>query len=174
MIISSGELKSSLDEFETYYLGEYSRFMLLKLGFDQLPIPIATDLLEHTLNFLFASQVSYPGFFATLSSTFNPGWRNGWDTILGELTESGVHLNTEHQFLFEQWQQIYHRALLEVPLSELPTIGERLRRHNPQTYLLRPTIETVWEAIDQNNDWEPFNLLVAAIQTKTQLQHWSV
>jgi serine/tyrosine/threonine adenylyltransferase len=174
VIISSGELKSSLDEFETYYLGEYSRFMLLKLGFDQLPIPIATDLLEHTLNFLFASQVSYPGFFATLSSTFNPGWRNGWDTILGELTESGVHLNTEHQFLFEQWQQIYHRALLEVPLSELPTIGERLRRHNPQTYLLRPTIETVWEAIDQNNDWEPFNLLVAAIQTKTQLQHWSV
>ena len=41
---------------------------------------------------------------------------------------------------------------------------QRLRRHNPQTVLLRPEIEAIWEPIVAEDNWQPFYQLLAKIQ----------
>jgi len=38
-----------------------------------------------------------------------------------------------------------------------------LQQANPQIAIVRPEIERVWEAIDQADNWQPFNDLLAAI-----------
>ncbi len=165
LVIPTVDLEAGLSQFDDHYYPAYYRRMLLKLGFDQIPPQTAAELLEQTFNFLIASQVSYPGFFATLSREFSPTWQQESSYILSGLVAEQFNLNADHTVLLEQWRQRYHRALGEVPTDELLEVGNRLRRHNPQVALLRPAIESVWEPIVQNDDWEPFNQLVTAIQS---------
>ena len=40
-----------------------------------------------------------------------------------------------------------------------------MARSNPQTILLRPQIEAIWEPITQTNDWEPFYALLDKIRS---------
>ena len=48
----------------------------------------------------------------------------------------------------------------------MDAIATRLRDHNPLTVPLRPAIETVWDAIAQNDDWQPFNALLESIRAR--------
>ena len=45
-------------------------------------------------------------------------------------------------------------------------IGDRLRFNNPKTALLRPAIESVWEPIVSEDNWEPFHDLFRLIGAK--------
>jgi serine/tyrosine/threonine adenylyltransferase len=40
-----------------------------------------------------------------------------------------------------------------------------MSKSNPQTILLRPQIEAIWEPIAQENNWEPFYTLLAKIRS---------
>jgi serine/tyrosine/threonine adenylyltransferase len=48
--------------------------------------------------------------------------------------------------------------------SEFDLVGSMLARTNPQTILLRPQIESIWDPIAQENNWQPFNDLLAKIR----------
>ena len=52
---------------------------------------------------------------------------------------------------YQRWLELYHRVLSDLPESELKVVGNNLARFNPQTILLRPQIEAVWETIAQCN-----------------------
>ena len=41
-----------------------------------------------------------------------------------------------------------------------------MNQFNSQIPLLRPQIESVWEAIANEDNWQPFNQLVKEIQAK--------
>ncbi|MEW6493907.1 MAG: protein adenylyltransferase SelO family protein, partial [Cyanobacteriota bacterium] len=45
-------------------------------------------------------------------------------------------------------------------------VATRLRDKNPKTALLRPVIEDVWNAIAQEDNWQPFYELVSRLQNK--------
>jgi uncharacterized protein YdiU (UPF0061 family) len=49
----------------------------------------------------------------------------------------------------------------------MDVIAQTLAENNPQTVLLRPIIESVWEPIAQEDNWQPFNDLVQKIQSKS-------
>jgi len=44
-------------------------------------------------------------------------------------------------------------------------IHQTLIEANPKTALLRPVIESVWEQITEDDNWQPFYDLVETLQT---------
>jgi uncharacterized protein YdiU (UPF0061 family) len=63
------------------------------------------------------------------------------------------------------WRDSYHLALSRLSSAELAAIPERLAQHNPLTALIRPEIETVWAAIDTEDNWQPFYDLIEKIRS---------
>ena len=107
------------------------------------------------------TQVGYHQFFFDLSQAFKLRWLKDLNLVLSEselmpelMANSGYH----------RWLEIYHRVLSSIPESEFNSVGEIMVRSNPQTILLRPQIEAIWEPITQTNDWEPFYALLAKIR----------
>ena len=47
----------------------------------------------------------------------------------------------------------------------MDNISQRLKQSNPKTALLRPVIESVWESIANEDNWQPFNELVKRLQS---------
>jgi uncharacterized protein YdiU (UPF0061 family) len=45
-------------------------------------------------------------------------------------------------------------------------IAETLAHYNPQTVLLRPVIESIWEPIAEEDNWQPFYELIKKIQSR--------
>jgi uncharacterized protein YdiU (UPF0061 family) len=54
----------------------------------------------------------------------------------------------------------------QLPPDSLSQIDDTLTHYNPKTALLRPLIESVWEAITSKDDWQPFQELVIKLQNK--------
>ena len=46
----------------------------------------------------------------------------------------------------------------------MDNIAQTLKQSNPQTVILRPVIESVWESISQEDNWQPFNNLLQSIR----------
>ncbi|MBD2101110.1 YdiU family protein [Leptolyngbya sp. FACHB-261] len=154
MVIPEADLETGLAPFVEHYYLAYYQCMINKLGFD-LPQPSSQteDLLEQTIRFLAETQVGYHRFFWELARQFSSLWRDDPGHILSEidfLPEPG------QQALLEPWRVHYHQLLSQVPESELEQVAQRLRQHNPETALLRPEIEAVWEPIAQEDNWQPF------------------
>ncbi len=161
-VIDKAEMQVTLAKFEEYYFTAYKQLMLQKLGLEGATTPKRDDLLVATLQLLSDTQVGYHQFFFDLSQAFNCRWQNDLNYVLNE-TEllPEVIANSQHQ----NWLQLYHQVLSELSESELNSVGNILSRSNPQTILLRPQIEAIWEPIAQNNDWEPFNALLNKIRS---------
>lgn len=158
LVIPTSELQSALAQFDDYYTNYYQKLMLNKLGFDNLPQNLATDLLNQTIDLLQESQTGYHQFFSELTSQFNYGWVENYHLIL-----ENINLNYS---AWEKWQKLYHQALTNFAINELDNIGDRLVKNNPKTALLRPLIESVWESIAVEDNWQPFNELIKKLQNK--------
>jgi uncharacterized protein YdiU (UPF0061 family) len=158
LVIPTPDLESSLAQFDEHYHTVYRNLLLQKLGFSNLDNPEGNELVEQTVQLLQESQIGYHQFFAELALQFNYGWRDAADTILENLSLSSGNLET--------WRQLYQRCLQQFPVSEMETIGNRLLQANPPTALLIPVIESVWESIAQEDDWQPFHDLVLRLQNK--------
>ncbi len=163
-VIDRAELQVLLAKFEEYYFPQYKQLMLQKLGLTGTTTPDRDELLVATLQLLSDTQVGYHQFFCDLTQAFRLRWSHDLNTIFAE-TEllPAVVANAG----FQNWRQIYHRVLSELSASELDAVGEMLTRSNPQTILLRPQIEEIWEPIAQGNDWAPFNSLLERIRAGT-------
>ncbi|ACK73242.1 protein of unknown function UPF0061 [Gloeothece citriformis PCC 7424] len=158
-IISVLDLEAALTKFDSYYDYYYYKLMLKKLGFEieKIPSSPARKLVDKTLQLLLETQIGYHQFFADLSEQFNLGWREDPATVL-----------ENSSFPKGDWgsfRELYHALLNELPIEEMENVAKRLHQSNPKTALLRPVIESVWEAIATEDNWQLFYNLIEKIQT---------
>ncbi|AFY38175.1 UPF0061 protein ydiU [[Leptolyngbya] sp. PCC 7376] len=158
MVMDKQDLATGLDGYDAEYEHTYRELMLNKLGFESLPETLGKDLLGKTIKLLEESQTGYHDFFYQLAAQFNFAWRSHPETILENSNLSAA--------VFEKWRNVYQTALQTIPEAELNTVGDRLTRTNPKTALLRPVIESIWEPIVAEDNWQPFNDLLKKIQQR--------
>jgi len=151
-VISRAHLDAELAQFDAIYAQAYRRRMLNKLGFEDLSLPEADELLTITLQFLKTAQIGYHSFFSDLTRQFAASWREDAEAIFPQMQP----VDDEVKGLWNQWRILYFNVLLQLPVDEMERIQTRLPIHNPTTALLRPEIETVWQAIAEDDDWTGF------------------
>lgn len=157
-VISQPDLEAGLAQFDARYESEYQKLMLQKLGFIELPISLAEELLTETIKLLRQTNIGYHQFFAELAQGFNYGWQQESQLIL----ENAVFTKE----IGGRWRNLYQLCLNKLPEAEIKAVGDRLSQANAQTALLRPVIESVWQPITEADDWQPFYNLLSKIQTK--------
>jgi len=162
MVMPQKDLDAGLARFDQHYEATYRQLMSEKLGLVGLANEEAQTLVEETVNLLRDSQVPYHRFFAELGNWFTPTWRDYPDLIL-ENAEFIQQLQ-QQQSLWGNWQRLYQQQLKQLSDQELQQVGVRLKQKNPQTALLRPVIESVWEPIRLDNEWDPFYALLEQIR----------
>ncbi|WP_193195974.1 protein adenylyltransferase SelO [Nostoc sp. MG11] len=163
-IIDKGELEAGLASFDEYYYAEYSSLMLKKLGFEQLQNPEANELVNLTVEFLQDSQVGYHQFFYEMARTFSSKWRDEPGFVLNN---SDIVPVPGASAIFDNWCILYHKILNGFDCDRIDVIAQTLADQNPKTVLLRPVIESTWEAIAQEDNWQPFYELVKQIQSRS-------
>ncbi|WP_229414763.1 MULTISPECIES: YdiU family protein [Moorena] len=163
MVIPTSEMEAGLAEFGKHYYRNYRHLMLNKLGFEQLPESEESELLRLTIQFLQDTQVGYHAFFAELAQQFDKSWRDDVSKIMSR--ESFWESDAKYSSLAD-WRNFYHHLLQNLSVDQLKDMSALLRDKNPQTALLRPVIEAVWEPITQEDNWEPFYELISKLQAK--------
>jgi serine/tyrosine/threonine adenylyltransferase len=161
-VIDAGEMTTALAKFEEYYFPHYKQLMFQKLGLAGASTPIWDELLVTTLQLLADTQVGYHQFFFEVSRSFKLRWQQDLNAILEDPNFIPEIVSNPG---YDRWRQLYHQILSELPPSELATVDRLLTQSNPQTILLRPQIEAIWEPITQDNNWEPFYELLAKIRS---------
>ena len=159
-VISAEDLKSGLSQFESYYEKSYRKRMLYRLGFDQLEESIAKDLVYRTVQFLHSAQIDYHDFFWQITQQFDRSWSENAKHIFSQRETS----NTDLAQSFENWRQSYAQALGTLSHVEIDAIPTRLKTYNSEVGLVRSEIETVWNAIADDDNWQPFCDLLARIR----------
>ncbi len=161
-VIDKANMDAGLIKFGKYFLGNYRLLMLKKLGIEQELSKSETDeLLKATIDLLKHYPISYHHFFADIAANFSQKWQDDANYIL-EGSEIKKSLGVSE--LFVNWAGIYHRILSNMATDEMNNIAQTLKKYNPQTVILRPVIESVWEPIVQQDNWQPFYDLLKDIQ----------
>ncbi|MBW4684272.1 MAG: YdiU family protein [Komarekiella atlantica HA4396-MV6] len=161
--IDKGDLEAGLASFDEHYYAEYSSLMLRKIGFEQLPHLEANELVNLTVEFLQDSQVGYHQFFYEMARTFSSKWRDEPGFVLNN---SDIVPVPGASAIFDNWCILYHKILNGLDCDRIDVIAQTLAEQNPKTVLLRPVIESTWEAIAQEDNWQPFYELVKQIQSR--------
>ena len=157
MITEQSNLEAGLVQFDDRYQEHYQMLMLKRLGFAS-SLGVSTDkLLIETIELLRSQDISYQGFFRELTQGFNLGWREDSSLIL----ENAAFVAQ----ISKQWRTAYYNCLNQILISEMASVKDCLDWANPQVALLRPVIESVWQAIAEENNWQPFDNLVERLQT---------
>ncbi|MDJ0517537.1 MAG: YdiU family protein [Trichodesmium sp. MO_231.B1] len=153
-VIEPKNMRSALEKFDDFYLHEYRQLMIRKLGLEELPEADAEKLLQLTIKMLTDSQVGYHDFFVELTQKFSPQWRDDISQIFADF---------EQPELIAPWREYYCHLLQSYSHNELKNIVEKLQQYNPQQSLIRSVIESVWEPITLENNWQPFYDLLQRI-----------
>jgi serine/tyrosine/threonine adenylyltransferase len=161
MVMEQVDMEAGLANFKEHYREAYCGIMLNRLGLEQLSHQEAEEIITLTIQFLSSTQIGYHDFFIALRQQFDRSWREDSTCILSRLD---LELSDESKQILENWRSLYYRYLIRMPDTEMVAIAARLKQHNPTTILLRPEIESVWERITLEDDWQPFYDLVASIQ----------
>jgi uncharacterized protein YdiU (UPF0061 family) len=148
----------ALAKYDQHYNFYYQKMMLKKLGFEDIFTPESALLVSKTVEVLQETGLGYHDFFYQLSEQFNYGWRENSSLILENMDLPKAD--------WQRWRELYSLVLNQLPPDFLAQIGDTLTHYNPKTALLRPLIESVWEAITYNDDWQPFHELVIKLQNK--------
>lgn len=162
-VIPISDLEKALSKFDELYYSYYRQLMVNKLGFSQLPEAQANELLGLTVQFLIDSQVGYHAFFSELAQQFNPTWR---DDVTQIFPAASFLESVAQSSLLIKLRDFYHHLLQTLSAVQLEDVTKCLQDKNPQTVLLRPVIETTWEAIANEDNWQPFYELLGKIQDK--------
>lgn len=162
LVMPQSGLDAGLNQFEEHYYRHYTQRMLARLGFSELTSMEAEELIRLTLQFLLTTQASYATFFWELTRQFSTQWRENPEAILMELDWLPDPSQAKE---LQPWRQFYYHLLQRCSDDELTTIGQRLRQQNPANVIVRPEIERVWNAIADEDNWQPFYDLLRQIQT---------
>ena len=165
MVAEKSLLKVELEQFDDSYQQHYQKLMGQKLGFEE-NFPLLNELVTATIQLLQNSDLSYHGFFAELAQGFNYGWREDSSLILENAAFRQNISYSASEMTLENWCSLYHQCLNKLSMPEVEKISDRLSFHNPPTALLSPVVESVWQPINDENNWQPFNELVHKLQTK--------
>lgn len=160
-VIPQENMDAALSQFGELYEGYYRDRMVEKLGFESLPAPLGTELVKQTLDLLSTVEVGYHLFFRELTAQFSPTWAEDASQIFATTMQAS---DPGAQSPLATWRQQYQRALQQQPQTELTAIAQQLKQTNPETVLLRPEIEAVWEPIVQEDDWQPFYALLDRVR----------
>lgn len=160
-VIDPVAMTATLAKFEDYYFTEYEKLMLQKLGLAGETTPVRAELLVATLQLLADTQLGYHQFFDELTQAVQHRWRQD-DNYLKEDEFSPEIVGSSS---YQPWEQLYQQALEDLPEIDRDAIADIMIRSNPRTILLRPQIEAIWEPIARENNWEPFNTLLAKIRS---------
>lgn len=155
-------MEAGLASFDEHYHHEYRSLMLKKLGFEKIEHPEALELFKLTIQFLQESKVEYHKFFYEMARTFSSTWRDDPSLIM---VDSGIVPISGTSQLFDSWCILYHKLLNNFDREQINEIAQTLIRYNPQTAILRPVIESIWEPIVQEDNWQPFYELLTRIQS---------
>jgi serine/tyrosine/threonine adenylyltransferase len=161
-VIDPGAMQTGLAKFDEYYHNEYRCLMLKKLGFEQLLHPEADELLNLTIQFLQESKIGYHEFFYEMARTFSSKWRDEPGLVMADsdiLPASGT------SEIFDNFCILYHKILNHFDPEQINIIAKTLARYNPKTVILRPVIESIWEPIVQEDNWQPFYEVIKRIQS---------
>ncbi len=93
------------------------------------------------------SQVGYHDFFLALKQKFSIQWRDDISQIFADF---------EQQELIKPRRECYYHLLQSYSNDELKGMAQQLQKYNPQQSLIRPVIESVWEPIAVEDNWQPF------------------
>lgn len=160
-VIPEAEMDASLAQYKDRYLAYYRARMLQKLGFENLPGDLTEAMVKQTTQLLDGVEVGYHDFFLELTRQFSPDWRADPNSIFRTTLQAS---DDAASTLLDSWRQLYHRCLNELPKDAMPDVAQRLKQTNPETVLLRPEIEAVWEPITVEDNWQPFYALLERIQ----------
>ena len=152
-VIPISEMEAALDTFSEFYTQYYHQQMLYKLGFERLSVWETEELIDLTLQFLFLTKVNYGEFFCQLRQKFSLQWREKPDSILQDLN---FLVSGEEVSILKRWCWFYYQLLLERSLEEIDRIAQRLIQVNSVFVLLESEIESIWNAIRENDNWQPF------------------
>ncbi len=155
------EMEAALDTFSEYYTQYYHQQMLYKLGFDRLSFLETEELIDLTLQLLFLTKINYGQFFCQLRQKFSLRWRDRPDAILQDLE---FLVSGEEVTILKRWCWLYHQLLLERSPTAIHQIAQRLQQANPVVVLLESETESIWQAISENDNWQPFIDFIKLIQ----------
>lgn len=153
-VIHESDMDAGLAFFGEHYGVTYRRLMINRLGFEDLSMSAAEELLKLTFQLLKEAKVGYHDFFVELREQFSREWRDDMSKIFKD---------AQPQELFNAWREFYYHLLQNVSTPEMDEMAMRLRKHNPKQGLIRPVIESVWESIFVDDNWQPFYDLVERI-----------
>ena len=156
LVAELSSLETALIQFDDAYQQCYQQLMLQRLGFDSTIGAIAGELFSQTIELLRDSEISYQGFFRELTEEFDRHWKQDPKSILTNATFAAQ--------ISDRWRTTYHSCLNCLSDDEMKEVKNCLNAHNPKTALLRPVIESVWQAIANDNNWQPFESLVSQLQ----------
>lgn len=166
------EMESALTDFYPHYHMHYRQRILarlgLEIGLEGVSVEVADELLRRTLQLLWESKVGYHDFFAVLRQQFDRTWRNDASQILPEALDPAQPKPDAVVNAFEQWRSFYQQALNSLSPAEFDRVAHRLSQHNPLTVIVRPLIESIWEPITQDDNWQPFYELLNQIWTAVE------
>ena len=161
MVMEQVDMEAGLAKFKEHYREAYCGIMLNRLGLEQLSPQEAEEIITLTIQFLGSTQMGYHDFFIALRQQFDRSWREDITRIFSQLD---LELSDDNKQILENWRSLYYQYLIRMPEEEMAAIAARLKQHNPTTILLRSEIESVWERITLEDNWQPFYDLVTDIQ----------
>lgn len=161
LVMPQGEMDAALEQFRDRYELAYRSRMLRKLGFEALPESLGKALVEQTVQLLGTVEIGYHDFFLELTHQFQSEWRNDPSLIFKAAMQASDSAAAD---VLEQWRQLYHRGLNELPADDMLEVARGLKQTNPTLVLLRPEIEAIWEPITVEDNWQPFYTLLNRLQ----------
>ncbi|MGD1929531.1 MAG: YdiU family protein [Leptolyngbyaceae cyanobacterium] len=151
-VIPSSEMIGSLKLFAEFYTQAYNQKLLNKLGFLTLSPDLAQDLIGITLELLLITKINYHEFFDGLTQRFSRQWYH--DSIHIEQDLNNL-ISGEQRSMLRNWCELYHGILARHSIDEIDRVGQNLQKHNPTVTVTSTALEEIWEAIAQENNWQP-------------------
>ena len=165
MLLPRDGLEARLEGFAPAFDAHYRFSMGRRLGlvaqFDSpgaLPTDPESDPAEHpdavvpTVQLLAAWDVGYGAFFAALATRIAVA---GLPDTADELLPFVPGAPEPRRDRWRAWRDAWWEASRQVDPTNRDATASALRRWNLPAPPIRPLIETIWDAIDQRDDWQP-------------------
>ena len=168
-VVDAKTMESGLAQYQPKYAEVFCDRILKKLGFTSTSPDshaIRHTLLTATIDLLEQTRVSYTDFFSSLTRQFDPAWQTDDTLILAPTVENS---EPDAAAQLQRWRKVYQQCLAKLPAEDMDTVRQCLQSTNPMIVLHRPVIESVWEPIAKEDNWQPFYDLLKQIQHPTLL-----
>ncbi len=167
MLLPRGRLEAALEPFGAVYDAHYRRCLLRRLGFDAARLPAGAladvpDPVPPTLRLLAGWPVAYGAFFAALAQRVRTA---GLPATAEDLEPFVAEAPAPPRAEWLAWRDSWWHGCQAVAAPEGTTteaaISACLQRWNLPEPPVRPVIERIWAAIDEQDDWTPLQQWLA-------------